>query len=97
MGCGGACCRQKQQDARYRGSAGAKAIAELKPILGLEVTATPKTVGAKSQAFKNVVYSYDLPEAMEDGYVKEPAVGTRANFNPKSVDEATLELLLLAS
>lgn len=80
---------------RYRGSAGAKAIAELKPILGLEVTATPKSVGAKSQAFRNVVYHYDLPQAMEDGYVKEPAVGTRANFNPKSVDEATLERIKL--
>lgn len=32
---------------------------------------------------------------MEDGYVKEPAVGTRANFNPKSVDEATLERIKL--
>lgn len=80
---------------RYRGTAGAKAIAELKPILGLEVTATPKTVGARSQDFKNVVYRYDLPDAMEDGYVKEPAVGTRANFNPKSVDEATLERIKL--
>lgn len=67
---------------RYRGSAGAKAIAELKPILGLEVTATPKSVGAKSAAFKNVVYRYDLPDAMKDGYIKEPAVGTRANFDP---------------
>lgn len=80
---------------RYRGSAGARAIAELKPILGLEVTATPKSVGAKSQAFRNVVYHYDLPQAMEDGYVKEPAVGTRANFNPKSVDEPTLERIKL--
>ena len=80
---------------RYRGSAGARAIEELKPILGLEVTATPKTVGARSQEFKNVVYRYDLPDAMEDGYVKEPAVGTRANFNPKSVDEATLERIKL--
>lgn len=80
---------------RYRGSAGAKAIAELKPILGLEVTATPKTVGTRSQEFKNVVYRYDLPDAMEDGYVKDPAVGTRANFNPKSVDEATLERIKL--
>ncbi|MFE3837574.1 DEAD/DEAH box helicase family protein [Pseudogemmobacter sonorensis] len=80
---------------RYRGSAGAKAIAELKPILGLEVTATPKTVGARSQEFRNVVYRYDLPDAMEDGYVKEPAVGTRANFNPKSVDEAALERIKL--
>src|SRR6056297_1199311 len=45
---------------RYRGSAGARAIEELKPILGLEVTATPKTVGARSQDFKNVVYRYEL-------------------------------------
>lgn len=80
---------------RYRGSAGAKAIAELRPILGLEVTATPKSVGAKSAAFKNVVYRYDLPKAMEDGYVKEPAVGTRANFDPKSVDEDALERIKL--
>ncbi len=28
---------------RYRGSAGIKALNELKPILGLEVTATPET------------------------------------------------------
>ena len=80
---------------RYRASAGAKAIAELKPILGLEVTATPKSVGTRSAEFKNVVYRYDLPDAMEDGYVKEPAVGTRANFDPKSVDDATLERIKL--
>ncbi|WP_372073245.1 DEAD/DEAH box helicase family protein [Tistrella mobilis] len=80
---------------RYRASAGARAIAELKPILGLEVTATPKSVGSKSAEFKNVVYRYDLPDAMEDGYVKEPAVGTRANFDPKSVDETTLERIKL--
>ncbi|NYS26583.1 DEAD/DEAH box helicase family protein [Rhodobacteraceae bacterium 2376] len=80
---------------RYRGSAGARAIAELQPILGLEVTATPKTVGARSQAFRNVVYRYGLPEAMEDGYVKEPAVGTRANFDAKSVDDGLLERIKL--
>lgn len=80
---------------RYRGSAGAKAIAELKPILGLEVTATPKTTGAKPQPFKNVVYNYELHDAMEDGYVKEPAVGTRANFDPKSVSSEELERIML--
>ncbi|PFG64320.1 type III restriction enzyme [Thioclava sp. ES.031] len=80
---------------RYRGTAGARAIEELKPILGLEVTATPKSVGAKSQEFQNVVYRYDLPDAMEDGYVKEPAVGTRANFDPKSVSPDTLEKIKL--
>ena len=31
---------------RYRASAGVKAISELKPILGLELTATPKAVGS---------------------------------------------------
>jgi len=74
---------------------GRAAIDELNPILGLEVTATPKSVGAKSAAFKNVVYRYDLPEAMKEGYIKEPAVGTRANFDPKSVDEDTLERIKL--
>lgn len=80
---------------RYRGTAGFKAIAELQPIMGLEVTATPKTTGSKPQPFKNVVYRYELPDAMEDGYVKEPAIGTRANFDPKSVDPETLERIML--
>jgi type III restriction enzyme len=80
---------------RYRASSGAKAIGELKPILGLEVTATPKAVGGSATPFKNVIYSYDLPKAMEDGYVKEPAVGTRANFDPKSVSEDVLERIKL--
>lgn len=80
---------------RYRASAGEKAINELKPILGIEVTATPKTVGTGSRPFRNVIYNYDLPEAMEDGYVKEPAVGTRANFDPKSVAEDVLERIKL--
>ena len=62
---------------RYRAKAGFKAIADLKPMLGLELTATPKTVGAKSLDFKNVIYRYGLAEAMEDGFVKEPAVATR--------------------
>jgi type III restriction enzyme len=70
---------------RYRASAGAKAIEGLKPILGLELTATPQTVGSKSQPFRNVILRYSLGEAMADGFVKEPAVATRANFNPKDV------------
>ena len=80
---------------RYRASAGAKAIGELKPILGLELTATPKAVGTNAP-FKNIIYQYDLPEAMADGYVKEPAVGTRANFRDDSVaDEKALERIKL--
>jgi type III restriction enzyme len=72
---------------RYRASAGVKAIEGLNPIFGLELTATPKSVGANSTKFKNVIYSYGLGEAMADGLVKEPAVATRANFNPKDVKD----------
>lgn len=58
---------------RYRATAGSRAINDLKPILGLELTATPLN-------FKNVIYSYSLGDAMADGFVKEPAVATRENF-----------------
>ena len=80
---------------RYRAKAAFKAMAELKPMLGLELTATPKTVGAKSVPFRNVIYRYDLAQAMADGFVKEPAVATRKDFDPKSVDEAELERIKL--
>ena len=80
---------------RYRASAGVKAIGELHPVLGLELTATPRAVGSNVE-FKNIIYRYDLPQAMADGYVKEPAVGTRANFNEKNViDEQQLEQIKL--
>jgi len=80
---------------RYRASAGANAIDGLKPILGLELTATPKTVGARPVPFRNVIYSYTLGEAMADGFVKEPAVATRKDFDPRSVGEQELEQIKL--
>lgn len=80
---------------RYRASAGARAIEGLKPILGLELTATPRTVGANSTAFRNVIYRYGLGEAMADGFVKEPAVATRANFDANAVDGDELERIKL--
>lgn len=80
---------------RYRAKAGFKAIADLKPMLGIELTATPKTVGAKPVDFKNVIYRYGLAEAMEDGFIKEPAVATRKDFDPRSVTEDTVEQIKL--
>ena len=80
---------------RYRAKAGFKAIADLKPMLGLELTATPKVVGTKATDFKNVIYRYDLGEAMADGFVKEPAVATRKDFDSKSVGEGELEQIKL--
>jgi type III restriction enzyme len=80
---------------RYRAKAGMNAITELKPVLGLELTATPKTIGARSVDFKNVIYRFALGEAMECGFVKEPAVATRKDFDPKSVTSDELELIKL--
>ena len=81
---------------RYRGKAGMRAINELKPILGLELTATPQTEsGSKTTDFKNVVYSYPLASALRDGFVKEPSVATRENFRAENYDEGALETLKL--
>lgn len=81
---------------RYRASAGAKAINELRPVLGLELTATPQVeTAAKSERFKNIIFAYPLSDAMTDGFVKEPAVLTRKDFNPKEYGEAQLERLKL--
>ncbi|HUW26315.1 MAG TPA: DEAD/DEAH box helicase family protein [Gallionella sp.] len=81
---------------RYRASAGIRAINELKPILGLELTATPFIEGAKGAVpFKNVILDYPLGKAMEDGFVKEPAVVTRKNFNPAGMSPEEIERMKL--
>lgn len=81
---------------RYRASAGVRAINELKPILGLELTATPFVeTGKGAVAFKNVIYDYPLGKAMADGFVKEPAVVTRKNFNPAGMSPEEIERLKL--
>ncbi|CAN5344529.1 DEAD/DEAH box helicase family protein [soil metagenome] len=81
---------------RYRASAGLKAINELRPIIGLELTATPQVEkGTKAVPFKNVIYSYPLSSALKDGFVKEPAVATRENFDKNAYTDDGLELLKL--
>jgi len=81
---------------RYRASSGVRAINELKPLLGLELTATPFVEsGSGTVPFKNVVYDYPLARAMEDGFVKEPAVVTQKNFDPSQFDEVQLEKIKL--
>ena len=82
---------------RYRASAGIRAINELRPVLGLELTATPftGTTTQNRQYFRNVVYGYPLGQAMADGFVKEPAVVTRKNFNPAGMSAEEIERLKL--
>ncbi len=82
---------------RYRASAGVRAINDLKPLFGLEVTATPFVESSRGPVpFKNVVMDYPLERAMEDGFVKEPAVVTQRNFiaaahTPEEVEKIKLE------
>ena len=81
---------------RYRASAGVRAINELKPVLGLELTATPFVEGPKGAVpFKNVILDYPLGRAMNDGFVKEPAVVTRKDFSPQGMSAEAIEQLKL--
>ncbi|MCC6864407.1 MAG: DEAD/DEAH box helicase family protein [Rhodobacteraceae bacterium] len=81
---------------RYRATAGMRAINELKPVLGLELTATPFLESTRGPvAFKNVIFDYPLACAMEDGFVKEPAVVTRKDFNPAGKSPETIQTMKL--
>ena len=86
---------------RYRASAGVRSLNELNPLMGLELTATPFTEsnsGSKGKGpvqFKNVVVDYPLARAMDDGFVKEPAVVTQRNFNASQYSAEQLERIKL--
>ena len=77
---------------RYHADASKKAINELRPILGLEMTATP--TDEKGKSFKNIVYEYNLAQALEDGkYVKVPTVARRRNFQKGNLSNEELDML----
>jgi type III restriction enzyme len=71
---------------RYRAPASLKAINNLKPVLGLEFTATPKYE-------KNVAYSFSLGQAV-GRYIKTPTVVTRTNLT--TADRDSVERVTLA-
>ena len=79
---------------RYHADASKKAINELKPILGLELTATP--LDEKGNTFKNIVYEYSLAQALADGkYVKNPSIATRKNFRAQGLTDKEIETIKL--
>ena len=81
---------------RYRASAGIRAINELKPVLGLELTATPFVETSRgADAVQERHLDYPLGKAMADGFVKEPAVVTRKNFNPAGMSAEEIERMKL--
>ena len=79
---------------RYHGDASKKAINELRPVLGFEMTATP--FDEKGKAFKNIVFEYNLAEALDDGlYVKNPAIAKARNFNKDNFKQDEIEITKL--
>ena len=81
---------------RYRAQAGMRAINELNPLFGLELTATPFVESTKAPIpFKNVIVDYPLARAMDDGFVKMPAVVTQRNFDAKNYTPEEIEKIKL--
>jgi type III restriction enzyme len=64
---------------RYRGEASLNAINHLKPVLGLEFTATPKYK-------QNVIYAFNLAQSI-GRFVKTPTVVTRTNLTTSDAQE----------
>ena len=80
----------------YRAERGAAALNELKPALGLELTATPiVNKGSKQIPFKNVVYEYPLSKAIADSYTRTPFAATRADINFHNFGHEQLDKLML--
>lgn len=90
-------CIMMDESHHYHTDNSFNVINELKPILGVELTATPQIQkGTKATPFKNVVYEYSLAHALNDQkFVKVPAVFTRKDFNsseylPEDLDKEKL-------
>lgn len=79
---------------RYHADASKRAINELRPILGCEMTATP--LDEKGKPFKNIVFEYNLAEALADKkYVKDPTVAGRKNFDKHNYTPDEIEIIKL--
>ena len=68
---------------RYYAPASMKAINYLKPVLGLEFTATPKSTS-------NIIYAYDVARGAAEGYLKIPVVTGRSNtagYSQEDIEE----------
>jgi len=87
-------CILMDESHHYHADKSFNVINELKPILGVELTATPQIqIGAKAIKFKNVVYEYSLAHALNDEkYIKVPAVVTRRDFKPEQYKDDPIAL-----
>lgn len=86
-------CIFMDESHHYHADKSFEVINELRPILGVELTATPQIQkGAKKIDFQNVVYEYSLAHALNDGqYVKVPVVITRKDFRAEEYTPEQLD------
>ena len=81
----------------YHADAAMKSLDRIDPVFGLEFTATPylASTSTKKNAElilkKNIFYSYNLGDAIRDGYVKDPWVGTEADVDFGQWDAESIE------
>lgn len=81
----------------YHADASMSSLDRIDPLFGLEFTATPylATTSTKKNAElalkKNIFYSYNLGNAIRDGYVKDPWVGTEADVDFSQWDAESIE------
>lgn len=92
----------------YHADAAMGSLDRIDPLFGLEFTATPYTgniIGRgnnRQQELKqNILYTYNLGDAIHDGYVKDPWVGTEADvdfsqWDAESIDTDARKLQLAA-
>ena len=82
----------------YHADAAMWSLDRIDPLMGLEFTATPYTgqmIGRgkdrQPELKKNILYTYNLGDAIRDGYVKDPWVGTEADVDFSQYDQDSIE------
>ena len=81
----------------YHAEAAMGSLDRIDPLMGLEFTATPYVTSTSVKKNtepvlkKNIFYTYNLGDAIRDGYVKDPWVGTEADVNFSQFDSESIE------
>jgi len=82
----------------YHADAAMGSLDRIDPLMGLEFTATPYTgnmIGRgrnrEPELKKNIFYTYNLGDAIRDGYVKDPWIGTEADVDFSQWDSESIE------
>lgn len=81
----------------YHADAAMNSLDRIDPLFGLEFTATPYLASTSTRKNaelvlkKNIFFTYNLGDAIRDGYVKDPWVGTEADVDFGQWDAESIE------